>query len=340
MPRSTRGSAMSERSAAGGSRLLAGGLVLLGLLALACTLGAGLWRIDPDRQLDPARGGLRPPGSRLVVLHLRDGRDLAGVAVEPTSDGGLRLLAERSPVELPAAALAVGDPVGQRRFWLGSDEFGRDLVARLLAGGRVSLGVALLSVALILALGVPLGAAAGLAPAGLDRLLLRLIEAAQAFPRLPLLLALAAVAPPGLASTVLLLGLTGWMPMARLARGEFRALREREFVLAARVAGVGPLRIAWRHLLPNALAPLLVEASLAAASAIVSEAALSFLGFGVQPPTASWGAMIADGRDRLADGWWLVLFPGLALVAATLAFNLVGEGLRDRLDPRRRRLPA
>lgn len=315
------------------------GVALLASLALLATLGAALWPVDPDRQLDPVRGGLRAPGARLDLATLADGREIAGERIERRPDGGVTVLDERGRVDVAPERLARSAGPSQRRFLLGSDEFGRDVAARLLAGGRVSLGVAALSVLLICAVGVPLGAAAGFAPPALDRLILRLVEAAQAFPRLPLLLALAAVVPPGVVSTVLLLGLTGWMPMARLARGEFRALREREFVLAARLAGLGPLQIAWRHMLPNALAPLLVEASLAAAGAIVSEAALSFLGFGVQPPTASWGAMIADGRDHLADGWWLAVLPGIALVVATLAFNLVGEGLRDRLDPRRRRLP-
>ena len=145
---------------------------------------------------------------------------------------------------------------------------------------------------------------------------------------------------PGLGPVVLLLGLTGWMPVARLVRAEVRTLATRDFVAAARVAGVGPLRLALRHLLPNALAPVAIEGSLAAASAIVAEATLSFLGLGLPPPTPSWGGMIADGRDVLASAWWVSVFPGLALAVAALAFNLIGEGLRDRLDPRARRLEA
>ncbi len=329
---------MSDRRTVRARSGFATGILLLATLAALSTLGAALWPHDPDRQLDPVRGSLRAPGARLETAKLRDGRELAGDRLERRSDGGVVVRDARGSLEVAPETLSPSGAISTRRFWLGSDEFGRDVAARLLAGGRVSLGVAALSVLLICAVGVPLGAAAGFAPPALDRAILRSIEAAQAFPRLPLLLALAAIVPPGVVPTVLLLGFTGWMPMARLARGEFRSLREREFVLAARLAGLDTLRIAWRHMLPNALAPLLVEASLAASGAIVSEAALSFLGFGVQPPTASWGAMIADGRDHLADGWWLAVLPGLAIVAATLAFNLVGEGLRDRLDPRRRRL--
>jgi peptide/nickel transport system permease protein len=160
----------------------------------------------------------------------------------------------------------------------------------------------------------------------------------QAFPRLFLLVLLAAISPPGILPVVLLIGLTGWMPVARLVRAEVRSLRRRDFVLAARAAGAGPLRIAFRHLLPNALAPIAVEGSLGIASAIVAEATLSFLGLGLPPPAPSWGGMIADGRDALASAWWVALFPGLALAVAALAFNLIGEGLRDRLDPRRGRL--
>jgi peptide/nickel transport system permease protein len=225
-------------------------------------------------------------------------------------------------------------PLDSQFFPLGSDEFGRDVAARLLAGGRVSLAVAGWTVLLITLVALPLGALSGSSPPAVDRVVLRTLEALQAFPRLFLLLGLAAIVQPGALSVVLILGLTGWIPMARLVRAEVRALRDREFVLAARATGAGRARVVLRHLLPNALAPALVEASLAAASAIVNEAALSFLGFGLQPPTASWGNMIADGRSTLSGGWWVAFFPGAALALTAIAFNLIGEGLRDRLDPR------
>jgi peptide/nickel transport system permease protein len=238
---------------------------------------------------------------------------------------------------LPRAALTA-EPVREERFPLGSDRFGRDLAARLVAGGRVSLAVGVLAVAVTLALGVPIGLAAGLAGPRAERVALAGIETAQAFPRLFLLVALAAAIRPGLLPVVLLLGATGWMPVARLVRAEVRGLAGRDFVVAARAAGVSRLRLAVRHLLPNALAPVAVEGSLAIASAIVAESTLSFLGLGLQPPTPSWGGMIADGRDALATAWWVSLFPGLALVATALAFNLIGEGLRDRVDRKARRL--
>jgi peptide/nickel transport system permease protein len=310
--------------------LRAGGLLLAAILG-AVALLPQLWPRSPDRQLDPAVAGLARPGSRFDVVHLADDRSLAAVKVELTASEVV-LQGQPRPTRVAIADLA--GPIDSQTFPLGSDEFGRDVAARLLAGGRVSLAVAGWTVLLICLVAVPLGALSGSAPAAIDRVVLRTLEALQAFPRLFLLLGLAAIVRPGVLSVVLILGLTGWIPMARLVRAEVRALRDREFVLAARAAGAGRARVVFRHLLPNALAPALVEASLAAASAIVNEAALSFLGFGLQPPSASWGNMIADGRSTLAGGWWVAFFPGAALALTAIAFNLLGEGLRDRLDPR------
>jgi peptide/nickel transport system permease protein len=325
-----------------GSPTLVAGLALAGLLVLAAVAGPAGRGVDPRRQLDPARAGHLPPGARVESVRLADGRELAAERIEVESDA-VHLVGRAGEDRIPLAAVAPGGPgaaIRSESFPLGTDRFGRDLAARLLAGGRVSLAVAALAVALALAVGVPIGLLAGLAGPRWDRPALALIEAAQAFPRLFLLVALAAVTRPGLGPVVLLLGLTGWMPVARLVRAEVRTLATRDFVVAARAAGVGPLRLALRHLLPNALAPVAIEGSLAAASAIVAEATLSFLGLGLPPPTPSWGGMIADGRDVLASAWWVSVFPGLALAAAALAFNLIGEGLRDRLDPRARRLEA
>lgn len=318
---------------------LRAGLLLAAALVLLSTLGAWAYGVSPRRQLDPVVAAHRAPGTHLVSIRLADGRELAADRVT-RSGPVLRLEGRPGISEVPLAALAGSEREAVRtdRFPLGTDRFGRDLLARLLHGGRLSLAVALLAVALTLAVGVPVGLAAGLAGPRLDRAALGTIEAVQAFPRLFLLVALAAVCPPGIVPVVLLIGLTGWMPVARLVRAEVRTLRHRDFVLAARVAGAGPWRIAFRHLLPNAFAPIAIEGSLGVASAIVTEATLSFLGLGVPPPTPSWGGMIADGRDALASAWWVALFPGLALAVAALAFNLLGEGLRDRFDPRRGRL--
>lgn len=322
--------ALRQRSAWAGAALLA-------FIAATVALLPVVWPRSPDRQLDPAVAGLARPGSRFEVVHLADGRTLAARSVARSGDE-LVLEGQPRPTRVPFRELAGGRPdaggLATQRFALGSDEFGRDVAARLLAGGRISLAVAGWTVLLISLVALPIGAAAGSAPPALDRLVLRTLEGLQSFPRLFLLLGLAAIVRPGVVSVVLILGLTGWIPMARLVRAEVRSLRDREFVLAARAAGAGRLRIVARHLLPNALAPALIEASLAAASAIVNEAALSFLGFGLQPPAASWGNMIADGRSTLAAGWWVAFFPGAALALTAVAFNLIGEGLRDAFDPR------
>ena len=335
MPESAGGE-RSARHGDGRSGAARGGLWLLAFIAGVVTLLPVLWPRSPDRQLDPAVAGLARPGSRFEVVHLADGRSLAARSGEVGADE-VRLDGQPRPTRVAFRDLAGGAPgagaLETQHFVLGSDEFGRDVAARLLAGGRVSLAVAAWTVLLISLVALPLGAIAGSAPPAVDRLILRTIEALQSFPRLFLLLGLAAIVRPGVLSVVLILGLTGWIPMARLVRAEVRALRDREFVLAARAAGAGRVRIVLRHLLPNALAPALIEASLAAASAIVNEAALSFLGFGLQPPAASWGNMIADGRSTLSGGWWVAFFPGAALALTAIAFNLIGEGLRDALDP-------
>ena len=319
------------------TRALRAGLALLAIIVAAVALLPAIWTRSPDRQLDPAVAGLARPGSRFDVVHRADGSTLAAVAIEVAASEVV-LQGQPRPTRIAIGDLAGGglgpQALDSQFFPLGSDEFGRDVAARLLAGGRVSLAVAGWTVLLIALVALPLGAATGSAPPAVDRFVLRALEGLQAFPRLFLLLGLAAIVRPGVLSVVLILGLTGWIPMARLVRAEVRGLRDREFVLAARAAGAGRARIVLRHLLPNALAPALIEASLAAASAIVSEAALSFLGFGLQPPAASWGNMIADGRTALTGGWWVAFFPGAALALTAIAFNLVGEGLRDRLDPR------
>ena len=303
-------------------RTVRSGVALLGLIVGAIVFLPIVWPRSPDRQLDPAVAGLAPPGSRFEVVHLADGRSLAATAIEVTEEEFV-LLGQPRPTRVAIDDLAAAGPghsaLSAQRFPLGSDEF-------------VSLAVAGWTVLLICLVALPLGAATGSAPPAVDRAVLRVLEALQAFPRLFLLLGLAAIVRPGVVSVVLILGLTGWIPMARLVRAEVRALRDRD--PQARAAGAGRVRIVLRHLLPNALAPALVEASLAAAAAIVSEAALSFLGFGLQPPAASWGNMIADGRSTLSIAWWVAFFPGAALALTAIAFNLIGEGLRDALDPR------
>jgi len=305
-----------------GRREVKTGAALLGLVVVTSLAGPLLWPLDPNRTLEPAVAGLAPPGSRFETVELRDGRRLAS-----TLETAAQRPARTDDV-VPGSARTV-------RFWLGSDRLGRDVAARLLAGARLSLVVATAAVTLALAPGIPFGLLAGLSRGRAGAALLHLIELAQAFPRLFLVVAFAAIVPPSAASTIAILAATSWMPVARLVRAEARRLRDADFVLAARVAGLSPGRIAFRHVLPNALAPVAVEASLGMAAAIASEAALSFLGIGVPPPAASWGNLIADGRDLLAEAPWISIAPGVALAAAVLGCNLLAEGLRDRLDPRR-----
>jgi peptide/nickel transport system permease protein len=311
----------------------AAGAALVALALAAVTAGAALWPEPPAATLEPAVAGLAPPGARFATLALADGRTLAATSIERDGDR-YRLRGARGERTVPVAQTAPA-PLGERRYALGSDRFGRDLVARLLHGGRVSLAVAAAAVALALALGVPLGLAAGLARGAAGALLLALFDAAQAFPRLFLVVALAAIVEPSLLAPVVILGATGWMPIARLVRAEVRRLAAAEFVAAARAAGLPPARIALRHLLPNLWGPIGVEASLAIASAVAAEAALSFLGLGLPPPSPSWGGLVAEGRDLLDVAPWLSLAPGGALALTVLGANLLAEGARAARDPRR-----
>lgn len=224
--------------------------------------------------------------------------------------------------------------------WLGTDGLGRDVLSRLIHGGRVSLGIGGLATAVALLIGLPLGALAGFYGGLLDRIVSRVIEAILCFPALLLALALLAMPSPAVAAlsptlrVALVLGLTGWIPVARYLRGEFLRLRDSELAWSARAAGSGELRILWRHLLPAALTPVWVTAAFSVGAAILAEAALSFLGVGVAPPTATWGLLLREGSTYLDSAWWLSLFPGVALFLALLASNLVGESLRRRFDPR------
>ncbi|MEO8192453.1 MAG: ABC transporter permease [Gemmatimonadales bacterium] len=226
--------------------------------------------------------------------------------------------------------------------WLGTDVQGRDIWARLVYGARVSLTVGLVSQGIALTLGVTLGLLAGYYGRWVDEVVMRLADVTLAFPTLLLLIAMVAAFQPSMLVVFATIGVVGWAGMARLVRGQVLVVRQLEYVQAIRALGAKDIRVMLQHVLPNVIAPVVIAATLGVAGAIMAEAALSFLGLGVPPPTPSWGSMIADGRDldQLRRAPWTSVFPGMAIGAAVLGFNLLGDALRDALDPRQqRRMP-
>jgi len=287
-----------------------------------------------DRALSAAAGG--------AVAAVR-----APAVREPLTIVALAVIALFAIGAVLASVVAPYDPLAQdlasrlqppsAAHWLGTDQLGRDLLSRILYGARISLIVGVVVVALAGALGTFVGLIAGYTAGLADEGLMRLTEVFLAFPPLILAMAIAGALGPSLGNAIIAIAAVTWAVYARLSRGQVLSLRRREYVEAARAIGAGRTRIIARHLLPNAIAPLLVQASFDMGSAIISAAGLSFIGFGAQPPTPEWGVMISEGRNFISTEPWLSLFPGLAILLTVGAFNLLGDALRDTLDPRLRR---
>ena len=227
-----------------------------------------------------------------------------------------------------------------RNHPLGTDQLGRDVLSRMLYGARVSLAVGFVSVSIATGIGIVLGAIAGYNGGRVDGFIMRLVDLMLVFPRFFLLLAVLAFLRPSIWTIMAVIGLTGWMGVTRLVRAEFLALKEREFVVWSQSVGASGFRVIWRHILPNAMAPVLVAMTLGIPAAILTESGLSFLGLGVQPPYATWGNILNEGKDTIEIGWWLSFYPGIAILVTVLAYNLLGEGIRDALDPRLRQSAA
>lgn len=254
----------------------------------------------------------------------------------------LYLVAFLAPVIAPYDPNAQEDIVNTRYLApsmdhpMGTDKFGRDIFSRVIYGSRISLSIGFIAVGISITLGALVGAVAGYAGGRTDNVIMRVVDMMLSFPRLVLIITVVALFTPSIFLLVAVLGATGWMGTSRIVRGQVLALREQEFVQAVRALGLKDWRILLFHVLPNSMAPIIVSATLGIGNTILLEAGLSFLGLGVQPPTASWGNIINDGRGVLLDAWWIATFPGLAIVITVVCFNLLGDGLRDALDPRLR----
>lgn len=240
-------------------------------------------------------------------------------------------IAPYDPNEINVKAILLGPSI---EYWMGTDGLGRDVLSRMLYGGRISLLVGLVAVGISTLIGIILGALAGYYRGWVDTIIMRLVDIMLSIPSFFLILAVIAFLTPSIINIMIVIGLTSWMGVTRLVRAEFLSLCEREFVLASRTLGAKDARLIFTHLLPNSLTPIIVSAVLGVAGAVLMESGLSFLGLGVQAPQASWGNILTDGKEYIQFAWWLSLFPGLAILITVLGYNLLGEGLRDALDPR------
>jgi len=241
------------------------------------------------------------------------------------------LISPYDPDDINVKAILLGPTWNH---WMGTDGLGRDVLSRMLHGGRISLLVGLVAVGISTAIGILLGALSGYYRGWVDTVIMRLVDVMLSIPSFFLILAVIAFLTPSIINIMIVIGLTSWMGVTRLVRAEFLSLSEREFVLASRTLGAKDARLIFTHLLPNSLTPIIVSAVLGVAGAVLMESGLSFLGLGVQAPQASWGNILTDGKEYIQFAWWLSLFPGLAILVTVLGYNLLGEGLRDALDPR------
>ncbi|MFZ5792027.1 MAG: ABC transporter permease [Pseudomonadota bacterium] len=286
------------------------------------------------------------PGSRRQAALGELYRGWRRFARNPLAMVGLIVVLVLILISLLAPLLAPYDPYAQSladrlaapsaAHWLGTDELGRDILSRLIYGGRITLGMVIAVVALVAPFGLLVGCIAGYLGGLADRILMRLTDIFLAFPRLILALAFVAALKPGIESAVIAIALTSWPPYARLARADTLTIRNTDFIAAIRLTGASSARIILRHITPLAVSSVIVRVSLDMAGIILTAAGLGFLGMGARPPTAEWGAMIATTRDYLLQQWWLPTAPGIAIFVAALAFNLLGDGLRDVLDPKAR----
>ncbi|HVR42542.1 MAG TPA: ABC transporter permease [Thermoanaerobaculia bacterium] len=310
----------------GGSLALRAGAALLAALAAVALLSP---LIATDLPL-AVRGatGWRFPAFANWLPALLDAPAPAESAAE-----GERVVSAPVPYSPRNISLAERLEPPSRRHRLGTDELGRDVLARVIHGARISLVVGFCSALFALLIGCALGGCAGYFGGWIDGAVMRLVDAIIAFPFMILLLTIVAILEPGMATIVLALALTSWTAEARLVRGEVLRVRETEYATAAKAVGAGKGRIVVRHLIPNALAPAIVTTTFGVSGAILAESAISFLGFGISSPRASWGTILSSADDYLLQAWWLTAFPGIAIFLTVIACNLLGEGLRDALDP-------
>jgi peptide/nickel transport system permease protein len=304
------------------TRRLVWGVGAFAALVFACIVGPFLLADTGDG--DPLHASLLPPLTKVTIFEHSDGRTLISPEVE--SDGAVyRIPGPRSTTEVSAENVTARR---EARLWLGSDRFGRDVLRQLLIGGRISVAVAAFGVVVALVVGLGIGLAAATGGRLADAVLMRLVDALLAFPLLLLLILLSALFRPGPVVLVAVLGLSSWMGLARLVRGQVLSLRTRTFIQAARVAGTRPARMWTLHYLPNLKGPVAQDTALQMGNLVLAESTLSFLGLGIPATLPSWGGMVSEGQRVMLDGWWLSLFPGLAIAVLVISLALIGDGLQ------------